>query len=114
MSLNAFLEKLASAPQSVEFSDTMAVIEEHYEFTETQFSNGSQENAAGQNSGSCKIFAFAQLQNLSEAQTLACFGTYYRNDVLQHPQADDHQNIRQFMINGWQGIEFSAAPLTAK
>ncbi len=114
MSLTAFLEKLTSAPQSVEFSDTMTVIEDNYEFSDTHFSNGVQENAAGQNSGSCKIFAFAQLHNLSQAQTLACFGSYYRDDVLAHPQADDHQNIRQFMINSWKGIEFSAAPLTAK
>ncbi|WP_019615014.1 HopJ type III effector protein [Psychromonas ossibalaenae] len=114
MSLNLFLEKLTTAPESIEFSETMAVIEDNYEFSETPFSNGLQKNSAGQNSGSCKIFAFAQLHNLSEAQALACFGIYYRNDVLQHPQGDDHQNIRQFIINGWQGIEFSSAPLTVK
>ena len=57
----------------------------------------------GENSGSCKIFAFAQLHHLDEASTLACFGAYYRDDVLKHPQGSDHQNIRQFINTGWQG-----------
>jgi len=114
MRINLFLEKLNNTPESIEFNDTMAVIEQNYHFTETTFSNGLQVNESGQNSGSCKIFAFSQLQNLSELQTLACFGTYYRNDVLQNIDGDDHQNIRQFIINGWAGINFEATALTAK
>ncbi|WP_022942528.1 HopJ type III effector protein [Psychromonas hadalis] len=114
MLVNKFLEKLNTAPESIEFTDTMAVIEANYLFAETHFTNGKQQNEAGQNSGSCKLFAFAQLQNLNESQTLACFGLYYRDDVLQHPTADDHQNIRQFMINGWAGIQFTTPALTTK
>jgi len=101
MKLEDFLSLLASKPEQVEFADTMAVIESNYNFQETAFTNGKQSNAAGENSGSCKIFSFAQLNQLTEAQTLTCFGIYYRNDVLQHPDATDHQNIRQFMISGW-------------
>ncbi|MDA7747057.1 HopJ type III effector protein [Psychromonas sp.] len=114
MTLSEFLTKLSSQPSSVEFSDTMAVIEANYDFNESAFINGEQVNAAGENSGSCKIFSFAQLNELSEAQTLACFGTYYRDDVLNHPTATDHQNIRQFMVNGWNGIKFDAVALTLK
>ena len=114
MLINTFLEKLNQSPQSVEFTDTMAVIEENYQFSETTFSNGEQKNEAGQNSGSCKIFSFAQQQKLTEQQTLACFGIYYRNDVLQNPKGDDHQNIRQFMLHGWSGITFTATALVAK
>ncbi|PKF62221.1 type III effector [Psychromonas sp. psych-6C06] len=114
MLLPAFLEKLNTQAESIEFSDTMSVIEENYQFTETAFTNGNQSNEAGQNSGSCKIFAFAKLQKFSQQQTLACFGQFYREDVLQHPDATDHQNIRQFMINGWEGIAFSAPALSAK
>jgi len=114
MLIDTFLENLIAAPESVEFSDTMAVIDANYQFTESAFVNGNQKNAAGQNSGSCKIFSFAQLQNLSTEQTLACFGRYYRDDVLGHPDADDHQNIRQFMCNGWQGVNFDAPALTLK
>lgn len=114
MTLSAFLSKLAAQPESIEFSETIAVIEANYQFTETAFENGLQSNNAGENSGSCKIFAFAKLNDLSEALTLACFGDYYRKDVLENPQAMDHQNIRQFMENGWAGIKFTAEALVAK
>lgn len=113
MLINIFLDKLSKAPESVEFIDTMAVIEANYQFAETAFTNGQQQNDAGQNSGSCKIFSFAQQQNLTEQQTLFCFGIYYRNDVLQNPKADDHQNIRQFMVSGWAGVRFNAPALVA-
>lgn len=114
MSLSLFLQRLRETPEQIEFSDTIAAIEAHYEYTPTAFRNGELDNAAGQNAGSCKIFAFAQLQALSEAQTLACFGRYYREDVLQHPQASDHQNIRNFMRSGWGGIAFAGPALRAR
>jgi len=114
MLITTFLEKLNTTPKSIEFTDTMAVIEENYLFSETQFFNGEQNNSAGQNSGSCKIFAFSLLHQLSVAQTLACFGQYYREDVLQNPTGNDHQNIRQFMTHGWDEVKFSAKALTAK
>ena len=114
MLLSDFLTKLNTQPETIEFTDTMAVIEVNYTFSETAFTNGQQSNAAGENSGSCKIFSFAQLNGLTEQQTLACFGIYYRNDVLGNPDASDHQNIRQFMINGWSGISFDSAPLVSK
>ena len=71
-------------------------------------------NETGQNSGSCKLFAFAQMQGLSEQQTLACFGDFYWQDVLPDPEGRDHQNIRNFIKTGWAGIEFSKMPLTEK
>ena len=114
MNLTDFLAQLAAQPEAIQFSDAIAVIDAHYDFTATGFRNGEVENAAGQNNGSCKIFAFAQKQQLSEAQTLACFGDYYRKDVLENPQGEDHQNIRQFMKSGWSGIAFSGDALAAK
>ena len=90
----------------VDFSQTIAVISENYQYEPTAFRNGNTENAAGQNEGSCKIFAFAKLNGLTENQTLACFGDYYRVDVLENPNAYDHQNIRHFMEHGWCGVEF--------
>ena len=114
MTLEEFIETLNSNPDMIEFTDTMSVIEDLYNFTESQFTNGHLINEAGQNSGSCKLFAFAQLQNLSKEQTLACFGAYYRDDVLKNPEGDDHQNIRHFMKQGWEGISFSQQPLQAK
>jgi len=114
MKLEAFLEKLGTAAESVEFTDTMAVVEENYEFCETRFTNGETVNESGQNNGSCKLFAFAKLNDLSVDQTLACFGDYYRKDVLEHPDADDHQNIRNFIKFGWDGITFDGEALTGK
>lgn len=111
MNLQAFLQKLHQHPETVEFSDTLAAIEAAYAYTPTAFRNGEVNNAAGQNAGSCKIFAFARLQGLTEAQTLACFGRYYREDVLQHPDASDHQNIRNFMRSGWAGVSFEGEAL---
>jgi len=114
MLIESFLEKLKCSPEQIEFADTMAVIEDNYLFTASEFFNGRQFNRAGENSGSCKLFAFALLQDFDQQQTLACFGTYYRDDVLLFPDNNDHQNIRQFMIKGWQGITFAGNVLTAK
>ncbi len=112
MTLEAFLQALKNSPESIEFDQTMAVIDQTYHFTPTAFRNGALTNEAGQNSGSCKIFAFGQLHNLPGAQTLACFGHYYRECVLQHPNGSDHQNIRNFIKTGWAGIEFSGEALS--
>ncbi len=112
--LETFLSNLKQNPASIGFKDTMHVIEENYQFTETEFKNGDTNNAAGQNSGSCKVFAFAQLHQLTQQETLALFGEFYRKDVLENPDGDDHQNIRNFIQHGWQGIEFKGQALIAK
>lgn len=114
MTLDSFLKKLNETPQEVAFTDTMAVVEALYDFTPTAFQNGDLHNEAGQNSGSCKLFSFAKLQNFSVEQTLACFGDFYRKDVLENPDATNHQNIRNFMKTGWEGISFEGTALTEK
>ncbi len=114
MSLDAFLQKLAATPEAMAFADTIAVIDENYDFQETAFTNGGTENQVGQNNGSCKIFAFGKLNGLSEQQTLHCFGDYYRVDVLKNPEGDDHQNIRNFIKHGWQGVNFAGDALSLK
>jgi hypothetical protein len=45
---------------------------------------------------------------------LACFGSYYRKDVLENPNGTDHQNIRNFMNRGWEGISFEKEALGIK
>ena len=112
MNLDAFLAKLGKHPEQIEFSDTMAIIEANYSFAPCKFTNGNTVNEADTNNGSCKIFAFGLLNKLSEQQALACFGSYYRDDVLGNPSGDDHQNIRNFMVSGWSEIEFQAIALT--
>ena len=116
--LDKFLTILKSKPESIEFQDAMTTIAEHYDYTPVQFSNGIKDdliiNHAGENEGSCKIFAFAQRLGLTEDETLACFGKYYREDVVQHPQGTDHLNIRTFMRHGWAGIHFDNQALVPK
>ena len=111
-------EGLNSTPEKIELDQVMQVIEENYNYTPTRFTNGEGSdqvtNAAGSNDGSCKIFSFAQLNNLDEKQTLACFGNYYREDVLAHPENTDHANIRNFIKSGWAGIHFDGIALTEK
>lgn len=114
MTPEILVEKLASEPLNVEFDEVIKVIDTFYDYQPTAFGNGGIENAAGENEGSCKIFAFALHHALTEAQTLACFGRYYRRDVLGHPEGTDHGNIRQFIEHGWEGVAFMGEPLTAK
>ncbi|MDF1589008.1 MAG: HopJ type III effector protein [Gammaproteobacteria bacterium] len=114
MTLDEFLQKLEQNPEQIEFNETMDVIDDNYDFTPAKFSNGDTLNEENQNNGSCKIFAFGLLNSLNEQQTLACFGSYYRDDVLAHPENNDHQNIRNFIKSGWDGIHFSSAALLEK
>ncbi|REG89493.1 HopJ type III effector protein [Winogradskyella sediminis] len=114
MTLNAFLTQLKSNPGEIEFSETMQIIEAHYNFTPTAFTNGTLENAKNQNSGSCKLFAFAMDQKLTVEETLACFGKYYFEDVLINPDGKGHQNIRNFIKTGFNGLHFETFPLQKK
>ncbi|MEC5165865.1 hypothetical protein RCH18_001598 [Flavobacterium sp. PL11] len=114
MNINSFLEKLNQTPEAITFAETIAIIEDNYTFDPTAFENGKLHNQAGENSGSCKIFAFAEMKNLSESATLFCFGAYYYDEVLKNPEATNHQNIRNFMQTGWDGIAFYGSPLAVK
>lgn len=114
MNINDFLNKLEQDPSKVDFEGAMAVIDAHYSFEPAAFRNGAISNKSGENNGSCKIFALGLLHKLSEQQTLACFGDYYRRDVLANPDNDDHQNIRSFIKNGWRGISFESVALIEK
>lgn len=117
MPLASFFEKVTNN-EAVSFDETIAVITENYHYQPTEFHNGLNEqllvNQAGTNEGSCKIFAFAQLHQLNPQQTLSLFGDYYRLDVLNNPHGTGHQNIRNFMQYGWNGISFKGVALTAK
>lgn len=98
---------------NAKFADVLAYIEARYTHTPTAFKNGTQHNAATENQGSAKVFAFAQQQNLTPEQTLALFAEHYAA-VLATPNGTDHQNIRQFMQHGWNGIVFEGQALVAK
>ncbi|HUL12723.1 MAG TPA: HopJ type III effector protein [Methylococcaceae bacterium] len=112
--IEEFLAKVKRG-ERVAFSDTLAVISQHYDYRPTRFFNGIGEgrivNEAGANEGSCKIFYFAKLHDLSAGETLALFGDHYWRDVLEHPDAAGHANIRTFMKHGWAGIAYEGEAL---
>jgi len=113
MTLEEFLTHVRNGGR-VSFQDSIAAITEAYDYTPTRFSNGGVVNEAGTNEGSCKLFYFAKMHRLSEPQTLALFGDYYWKDVLEHPDADNHANIRAFMRQGWAQVEYEGEALRAK
>ena len=108
------LQQLKTSPETIDFKEVIAYIDEHYDFTPTKFTNGNTVNEAGENNGSCKIFSFAKLHKLSKEETLALFGDFYRTDVLKNPEGSDHQNIRNFQQFGRDGISFKREALKAK
>ncbi|OUS26261.1 type III effector [Gammaproteobacteria bacterium 45_16_T64] len=114
MTLNEFVQAAKKGP--VAFTDTMDIVTAHYSYAPSGFYNGVDSsrfyNEAGTNEGSCKLFAFAKLNGLDQQATLHCFGDYYVVDVLQHADGTDHQNIRTFMVSGWDGIGFDTKVLS--
>lgn len=118
MTVEKLVQEIRQHPDDISFEEVIATIKKNYQYTPTGFSNGLGEthviNEAGQNEGSCRIFYFARLNNLSEAETLSCFGKFYREDVLGNPGGNDHANIRNFMRDGWAGIVFDAEALTTR
>lgn len=114
MSIEELIQRARTEPDTVEFDQVMRVIEDNYDYHPTRFSNGDMTNEAGSSEGSCKIFYFAQQNNLSETETLTLFGGYYRDEVLGNPGGGDHPNIREFILDGWLGIRFDGTALTKK
>ena len=108
------LHKIKTQPQAVTFPEVIDFIDAHYQFTPTAFTNGNLHNEAGQNNGSCKIFQLALLHTLTKEETLNCFGHFYREHVLQNPDGTDHQNIRNFMVSGFEGLQMEGVALVEK
>lgn len=108
------LEQIKNSPGTIAFPDVIAYIDANFDFTPTRFTNGDTVNEAGQNNGSCKVFSFAKLHDLSPSETLSLFGDYYRRDVLENRDGTDHQNIRNFIHTGWEGIKFDGEALEGK
>lgn len=109
--LDQFIQALQQP--SHRFADTLAFITQHYYYQPCSFSNGPLHNAAGENQGSCKIFSLALLEQLSQEQALQAFGEHYQQ-VLATPNGQDHQNIRQFMLSGFAGLNFSQPALSRR
>ena len=92
--LDEFMGTVKKTPSSIEFEQTMAAIEDGFDYKAVAFKCGELESSTEQNQGSAKIFSFAKLQKLKKETTLELFGRFYREDVLKNPTGDDHGNIR--------------------
>lgn len=95
------------------FSDTLAFIAAHYDYQPSRFVNGSVENAAGENEGSCKTLGLAVLEGFTTEEALLAFGEHYQA-VLASPSGSDHKNIRALMETGLPGVRFDRQPLQRK
>lgn len=108
---NANLEMDGS---DIVFQDVMDLINKYYEVGLIEFKNGDVVNKPGENEGSAIIFSYAAISGLDKESTLKLFGEHYR-DTVADPDGDSHQNIRNFMKNGWDGIPFeNGVALTKK
>jgi hypothetical protein len=99
--------------KAVAFSDVVKFIEQHYNYTPTAFKNGEVYNGTATNQGSAKVLAFAKLNCLSIEDTLLLFAEHY-DFVLAYPKAKEHQNIREFIAQGWNGVIFEGEVLSRK
>mmetsp|Transcript_5531 Transcript_5531/g.9143 ORF Transcript_5531/g.9143 Transcript_5531/m.9143 type:complete len:210 (-) Transcript_5531:1777-2406(-) len=99
---NANLEMDAS---DLKFEDVMELIDTHFENQLLEFKNGDLVNQQGENEGSAKVLSYAALSSLDKETTLKLWGQYYR-EVVADPSGDSHQNIRNFMKTGWEGVPF--------
>ena len=109
MTQEEYLEILRSGAK-MKFEDLIALIDDDYNYTPAGFTNGEVENTADENQGSAKLFCFAAIHQLTQLETLHCFGQYYQ-DVLNSPESDSHGNIRNFMTYGWGGLKFESPVL---
>ena len=112
--LEDLVAHLCEAPNTIEFGEVITLIDNTFFFSPTAFENGAIKNLENQNNGSCKLLALGQYLKLSNEQTLALFGSFYRDDVLKNPNGEDHANIRNFMQTGHAGVTFEQFPLVLK
>jgi len=112
MTQEEYLEELKSGAR-MKFEDLIAMIDDDYDYTPAAFSNGEVSNTEDENQGSAKLFCFAAIHQLTQLETLHCFGQYYQ-DVLNTPESDSHANIRNFITYGWDGLKFDSPVLSRK
>lgn len=99
--------------QSLPFVEIIAYIDANYSWQPTGFKNGELINSAEENQGSAKVLFFSKLNNLTEEDTLKLFAEHYQN-VLEDTEGTSHQNIRNFMKYGWEGVVFNGDVLLVK
>jgi hypothetical protein len=106
--IKKILSELATG--QINFAGVLATIDDQYTHTPTAFKNGDLYNSSSENQGSARVLFYARLNNLSKEETLSLFAEHYQN-VLDNPGGNNHQNIRQFIQSGWDGVTFEGTPL---
>eukprot|EP00584_Thalassiosira_punctigera_P008337 CAMPEP_0172529752 /NCGR_PEP_ID=MMETSP1067-20121228/3743_1 /TAXON_ID=265564 ORGANISM="Thalassiosira punctigera, Strain Tpunct2005C2" /NCGR_SAMPLE_ID=MMETSP1067 /ASSEMBLY_ACC=CAM_ASM_000444 /LENGTH=210 /DNA_ID=CAMNT_0013313871 /DNA_START=35 /DNA_END=667 /DNA_ORIENTATION=+ len=101
-----FNANLEMSGDDLMFDEFITLCDEQYEYGLIEFKNGDITNGPGENDGSAKVLSYAALADFDKDMTLKLWGQYYR-DVVATPEKDDHQNIRNFMKYGWDGVDFS-------
>jgi len=99
--------------QNLPFKEIVGYIDENFYYTPSDFKNGDVINAANENQGSAKVLYFAKMLKLSVEDTLKLFAEHYVA-VIGAKDGSSHQNIRSFMKNGWEGVEFEKEVLRIK
>ena len=100
-----FNANLEMSGDEVTFEEVMENIDTFYESGLIEFKNGDIVNGQGENEGSAKILSYAALSGMDKETTLKLWGQYYR-EVKADPEGNSHQNIRNFMKYGWEGVPF--------
>jgi len=100
-----FNANLEMSGDDLTFEEVMEMIDEHYESALCEFQNGDLTNKPGENQGSANVLSYAALAKFDDENTLKLWGQYYR-DVKNSPSGTDHQNIRNFIKTGWNGVKF--------
>lgn len=112
--LQAFIADARSG--RTEFEETTSLVDSLFQVTPCAFRVGlgpfAVDNPIGTNTGALRVLALGKLLGLDKQTTLNLFGRHYR-DVLDNPHGDAHANIRAFIRDGWNGVEFSGEPLKA-
>ena len=81
-------------------------------------------NTSGNISGKCgtmkkgkattRCLPKKKAQSLTKEEALACFGAFYFEEVLNDPTGTGHQNIRNFMNHGFDGLAINGTALSEK
>mmetsp|Transcript_29928 Transcript_29928/g.62989 ORF Transcript_29928/g.62989 Transcript_29928/m.62989 type:complete len:213 (+) Transcript_29928:56-694(+) len=100
-----FNANLEMSGDDLMFEEFITLCDEQYESGLIEFKNGDIVNMPGENEGSAKVLSYAALADFDKEMTLKLWGQFYR-DVLATPDGTDHQNIRNFMKYGWEGVDF--------
>ncbi len=87
------------------FDSSLLEIVTTFDISPVPFVNGPIKNKRGKNAKSAAIFAYGLKMGLSAEDTLKLFGGIYQA-VLNNPEGGNHENIRQFMLTGWNGLKF--------